>query len=186
MMRYFYDTEFIEDGRTIDLISIGIVAEDGREYYAVSQELTRRRVERKLRSHGWLMANVVPSLPKPSGDWNNHMPKSWLFDYHSVLVKPRTTIASEVAAFLLAADPPELWADYGAYDHVALCQLWGTMMDLPAGIPMYTNDIQQYAADCWQLVLPEQTGVQHNALEDAQHCQVRWRAVSNWREENLP
>lgn len=30
-MRYFLDCEFIEDGRTIDLISIGIVAEDGRE-----------------------------------------------------------------------------------------------------------------------------------------------------------
>jgi hypothetical protein len=29
-MKYYYDTEFIEDGRTIDLISIGIVAEDGR------------------------------------------------------------------------------------------------------------------------------------------------------------
>lgn len=31
-MRYFYDTEFIEDGHTIELISIGVVAEDGREY----------------------------------------------------------------------------------------------------------------------------------------------------------
>ncbi len=30
-MRYFLDTEFYEDGKTIDLISIGIVAEDGRE-----------------------------------------------------------------------------------------------------------------------------------------------------------
>ena len=29
-MRYFYDTEFIEDGRTIELISIGVAAEDGR------------------------------------------------------------------------------------------------------------------------------------------------------------
>lgn len=33
-MKYFLDTEFHEDGKTIDLISIGIVAEDGREYYA--------------------------------------------------------------------------------------------------------------------------------------------------------
>ena len=30
-MRYFYDTEFIDDGRTIELISIGIAAEDGRD-----------------------------------------------------------------------------------------------------------------------------------------------------------
>ena len=39
-MKYFYDTEFIEDGSTIELISIGVVAEDGREYYAVSVSYT--------------------------------------------------------------------------------------------------------------------------------------------------
>lgn len=41
-MKYFFDTEFIEDGRTIDLVSIGIVCEDGREYYAVSAEADLR------------------------------------------------------------------------------------------------------------------------------------------------
>ena len=28
--RFFYDTEFIEDGTTIDLVSIGVVDETGR------------------------------------------------------------------------------------------------------------------------------------------------------------
>ena len=37
-MKFFYDTEFIEDGTTIDLISVGVVGEDGREFYAVSTE----------------------------------------------------------------------------------------------------------------------------------------------------
>ena len=47
-MKYFYDTEFIEGTKktwwgkttppTIDLISIGIVDEDGREYYSISKE----------------------------------------------------------------------------------------------------------------------------------------------------
>ncbi len=37
-VRYFYDTEFIDNGRTIELISIGVAAEDGREYYAISTE----------------------------------------------------------------------------------------------------------------------------------------------------
>lgn len=47
-MKYFIDTEFLEGTQktwwgsktkpTIDLISIGIVAEDGREYYAISKE----------------------------------------------------------------------------------------------------------------------------------------------------
>ena len=37
--RYFYDTEFLEDGHTIELVSLGIVDETGeRAYYAVSTE----------------------------------------------------------------------------------------------------------------------------------------------------
>ena len=49
-MRYFYDTEFIENGRTIELISIGVVAEDGREFYAISTEFdaSARSEERRV------------------------------------------------------------------------------------------------------------------------------------------
>lgn len=177
---YDYDLEFIEDGRTIELISIGIVADDGREYYAVSEDITCGKTLRGLKQHEWLMANVVPSLPKPYGDWNNHMPKSWLFDYNSPLVKPRTRIAGEVRDFLLAADKPVLWADYGAYDHVALCQLWGSMVDHPDGLPMFTCDIQQEALRlgvAWD-ELPQQESGLHNALEDARHNRVKRRFLS--------
>ena len=41
-MKYYLDTEFHEYKKngidTIELISIGIVAEDGREYYAISKD----------------------------------------------------------------------------------------------------------------------------------------------------
>jgi hypothetical protein len=45
----YYDEEFLEDGRTIELISIGLVREDGAEYYAVSKDATRRRLRRRIR-----------------------------------------------------------------------------------------------------------------------------------------
>ena len=38
-MKYWIDTEFIERPCTIDLISAGLVAEDGREFYAESSEV---------------------------------------------------------------------------------------------------------------------------------------------------
>ena len=44
-MKYFIDTEFVDDGKTIDLISIGIVAEDGRELYVESADFDLYRVE---------------------------------------------------------------------------------------------------------------------------------------------
>ncbi|MGB0973238.1 MAG: hypothetical protein ACPGVG_20135, partial [Mycobacterium sp.] len=53
-MRYFYDTEFIDNGRTIELISIGVVAEDDREYYAISTEFDPERAGR------WVRKNVLP------------------------------------------------------------------------------------------------------------------------------
>lgn len=183
-MRFFYDTEFLEDGKTIDLISIGIVAEDGSDYYAVAKEITTGRLHRRLKRHEWLMANVVPSLPKPYGDWNNHMPTRWLFDYGSHYVKPRAQIAYEVAAFLLElGEPVELWADYGAYDHVALCQLFGPMMALPDGIPMWTNDLRQ---EVQRLCvdpdsLPVQAAGHHNALADARHLKVMYDHVAATR-----
>ena len=68
-MKYFYDTEFVEDGITIDLVSIGIVAEDGREYYAVSSEFDLN----KFMARDWMMENVFPSLPHQLGIDGKHL-----------------------------------------------------------------------------------------------------------------
>jgi len=168
-VKVFYDTEFLEDGRTIDLISIGMVAEDGREYYAVSQDATKRRLRRRIRKHDWLMANVVPHLPKAHGDYNLYMPRRWLFNYTDPCVKPRHVIAREVRDFIFAAPDPQLWAWYGAYDHVVLCQLWGKMIDLPKGVPMWTNDLKQECDRLGNPRIPEQAAGEHNALADARH-----------------
>nr|WP_241836236.1 hypothetical protein [Streptomyces sp. JS01] len=122
-----------------------MVSDDGREYYAVALKLAdpswRGRVfRRKVRQHTWLMENVVPNLPQPHGDWRLHMPERWLFNYRDPAVKSRPRIAREVAEFIRAAGPDvELWANYGAYDHVALAQLWGptpaTIRPCVAGSP---------------------------------------------------
>jgi hypothetical protein len=74
----------------------------------------------------------------------------------------------------------ELWADYGAYDHVALCQLWGSMVDLPMYIPMYTNDIQQEARRLAVTDLPQQSEGLHNAIADARHCRARWEFLQSF------
>lgn len=169
-----YDFEFLEDGHTIELISVGMVCDDGREYYAVNSDMPVKRI----RKHAWLMDNVVPHLPQAHGDRRNHLPRKWLFDPANSAVKPRKQIAAEVAEFIQATDDVELWANYGAYDHVCLAQLWGPMIALPEGVPMFTNDIQQEARRlgiAWD-ELPQQDSAEHNALADARHNQKvrRW------------
>jgi len=72
-MKYFIDTEFHEHKRpvtilgipiartwTIDLISIGIVSEDGREYYAINRDLNLKYAKQDK----WLRENVIDKLPE--------------------------------------------------------------------------------------------------------------------------
>jgi hypothetical protein len=173
-MKIFYDTEFLEDGKTIELISIGMVAEDGRELYRVREDAPWRRIKQ----HEWLMANVVPHLPQPHGDWILHMPKSWPIDFHDSRVKKKAIVADEVRDFIQATPNAELWAWYGAYDHVVLAQLFGKMIDLPDGVPMWTNDLKQEVHRRGNPELPKQESAEHDALADA-----RWvRDAYAWLE----
>lgn len=159
MTQFFYDTEFLEDGSTIDLISIGIVTDRGDDYYAVNADCDWGRIV----ADDWLWENVVPHLP------HDKSPRSLnLLDMTSPLVKPKWVIRNEVRDFITrkTAGKPELWAYYGAYDHVALAQLFGKMINLPKGIPMWTHDIMQLIDGLPDMKLPSNTGL-HNALEDA-------------------
>lgn len=93
--------------------------------------------------------------------------------------RTRDQMRNEIEAFL---DPerygkPEIYSWCGAYDFVAFCQLWGTMMDLPAGYPHYFNDLQQ-VLDNLHIAderLPQQEKGLHNALEDARHLKKLWQ-----------
>lgn len=184
-MRLFYDTEFLEDGKTIELISIGLVTEDGREYYSVASDAPWDRI----RKHRWLMENVWPHLPlrgQRSGlTYTGNGPsrheikltEPGTIDLSDVRVKPTWVIANEVRDFIQATPDPQLWAWYGAYDHVALAWLYGPMSELPEGIPMWTNDLRQEAERLGNPTLPEQTDGEHNALADARHNMVRARAL---------
>lgn len=170
-MKIFYDTEFHDTGTTIDLISIGMVAEDGRELYAVSSEFDQAAVRR----HGWLMANVWPSLPirkNPAGQRGMDR-----LDLAHPDVRPRAQIARLVKEFILATPDPQLWAYYSAYDHVAYAQLFGPMSNLPPGLPMQTDDLVTEAKRLGlrPMDLPEQADGLHNALSDARHNAVRAR-----------
>lgn len=169
---YCYDTEFIDDGSTIELISIGMVCDDGEEYYAVNSDCEFVRVRR----NDWLWANVAPHLPTSKKDWTD--PQSGrgetILDRGSSLVRPKWVIANEVRDFITGCIPlgdrPNLWADHAAYGHVVLAQLFGPMVDLPAGVPMFTHELQQLreqAGFAWDLSMDK--ALAHNALEDARY-----------------
>lgn len=180
-MRVFYDTEFYNDGRTIDLISIGLVAEDGRELYLINGEFPLGRYDEDTETARWLTANVVPFLPlrrtNPgvqhiAGGWEWKDPSS---EYDNNTFN-RALIAQQIVQFLeVGPGHVELWANYGAFDHVALTQLWGDMNQMPRVLPWYTNDLQQMLRS--NVVNPssmpqQHEATRHHALHDARHLKA--------------
>lgn len=164
MTRYFLDTEFIEDGKTIDLISIGIVCEDWRELYYVNKECDFSKAS------DWVKHNVLNQLPRRGG--MNSYPSSMVW-------VTREEIRKEILWFV---DPkrygkPEFWGYYADYDWVAFCQLFGTMMDLPEGFPMYCHDIKQWCDQLGNPKLPKQDKGEHHALLDARWNQRAWELL---------
>jgi len=148
MSIYFFDTEFIESGpkKPIQFISIGIVSDDEREYYSVSNEFDESSAS------DWVKENVISKLNVSK---NNR--------------KSNQQIANEILKFISKDDSPIFVTNYGSYDWVVFCQLFGTMMDLPKGFPMWTYDLQQLKHDLNVSSVPEQEEGEHNALDDARH-----------------
>lgn len=156
-MRYWFDTEFIDDGYTIDLISIGIVAEDGRELYLENSECDL------YRASPWVRENVIPHLTANALD--------------------RAAIATHARNFMdhERYGKPEVWAYYAAYDWVVFCQLFGTMMDLPIGWPMFCRDVMQLCDELGNPQLPKQTSTEHHALADALWTREAWEFLQSVR-----
>ncbi len=162
-MRYYLDTEFIEHERTMDLISIGVVAQDGREFYAISLEFD------PAAASDWIREHVLVLLePRESGVW-----------------KSRAAIRDELVAFI-GDDPPEFWTWCGLYDWLAVVQLFGGLDRLPTGWLYFANDLMQW---CGQLGLstedpriPRQVERQHHALADARHNRVIYEFLAQYQQ----
>lgn len=169
-MRYFLDTEFME-GFTkpnwvervifdrkpthyIDLISIGIVCEDGSSYYAVSNEYDYKKANK------WVVDNVISNMyiQEVSGGRRNQLSVK---NFHKSVGKSNNQIAQEIKNFVeyeglyvvsektfkanpLAYLDINFYGYYSDYDWVLFCSLFGTMMNLPNSFPMFCIDVNQF------------------------------------------
>jgi hypothetical protein len=147
-MRYWIDTEFIGQPHTIDLISLGMVAEDGREFYAESREVDWSAASR------WTLEHVRPQLE--GGGMS------------------REDIGYAVQAFTEHDAAPVFWGYFPAYDWVAFSWLFGGMSELPFHFPQLCLDVKQWALQLGDPELPPQTGQRHHALADARWTRLAW------------
>lgn len=158
-MKYFLDTEFIEGfhkpflgGKRhhIDLISIGIHSEDGRSLHLISSEYNYNDAD------DWVKEKVIKPLyiDTVHGEHRNHLSVS---NFHKEYGATSKYISTKVAMFMNCYEdslfwraPPgiEVYGYYADYDWVLFCSLFGRMIDLPKGFPMYCKDLKQ-SLDEW-------------------------------------
>lgn len=150
-MIYCLDTEFIESGHEhpIELLSIGVAASDGRTYYAEVLGANTSRASL------WVRKNVLPFLGSKAS--------------RKGLSSTRLQIREDLVEFCRPHEKPTFWGYFADYDWVVFCQLWGAMVDLPYGFPMYCHDLKQLMDQrgIQKQDLPTLKGRAHHALCDA-------------------
>jgi hypothetical protein len=145
MNRIFFDTEFLSEPPELHLISIGMVDENGREFYGIRKEAPWSRIN----SHAWLSKNVVPHLP-------NSDSSEWMTDEE---------LRQGIVDF--CGYNPEFWAYVAAYDWTVLTGLFGQFTDLPHSWPYYVNDIKWLSKGLNVKRIPTNNPNEHDALSDA-------------------
>jgi len=172
-MKLFFDTEFTGLHKDTTLISIGIVSEDGRRFYAEFTDYAKEQVNK------WIQEHVVNNLSLNYLTCNiEHSGVSDVSD--SGFIKVRGTkyhIFKKLSEWLAQFDSVEMWSDCLAYDWVLFNDIFGTAFDIPKNVYYIPFDICTLfkikgidpdinREEFSQLTLTEEA-TKHNALWDA-------------------
>lgn len=168
-MKLFFDTEFTGLRKDTTLISIGIVSEDGRKFYAELTDYNENQCNK------WINENVVKNLHLPHIPWhskctenikkleedgyvisqNPHIPREGAFleyDYFKSDNENMTALGDShwigiaLNEWLKQFDTIQFVSDVCHYDFVLLIELitnGGTALDLPDNISAVCHDINQ-------------------------------------------
>lgn len=178
---------------TIDLISIALVRENGDHLYLLNADCELSYAWK----NDWVRNNVLAKIYTEhiSGDQRNAYRFSlatmrYIFahqgDHRAELVQQimeflgffQHSLAgigpvNEYRHNLRAEHLPEFYGYYADYDWVVFCQLFGTMDQLPKGMPMYCLDLMQdlrrigLNKKLLDKYVPQHPTGEHNALDDA-------------------
>lgn len=108
-MKIFFDTEFTGLHQKTTLISIGMVTEDGRAFYAELNDYDKDQLD------PWLSEHVIGNLT------GKH-------------VLSTSELATELRMFLGQFDTVEMWSDCLAYDWVLFNNIFGGAFSIPKNV----------------------------------------------------
>lgn len=134
MTKVFFDTEFTGLHQNTSLISIGLISECGKTFYAELTDYDKSQIT------DWLQINVINNLNHPEGD---------VSDCIVIEDKPNDMVVygtgEEVKIYLekwlSQFRKVEMWGDCLAYDWILFCQLFGHAFNIPKNIYYIPFDI---------------------------------------------
>lgn len=183
-MKIFFDTEFTGLHQNTTLISIGMISEDGKKFYAELSDYDRSQV------NDWINKNVLAHRFIHFQNFEEDIASYFVYGN-------KTSVCHELKKYLAQFDRVELVSDCAHYDMMLFINLFGTAFDIPKNVCPACYDVNQDIAYFHEIdghtafdinreeILKnnniEIKGKKHNALYDAEVIKALYEIVSKRR-----
>jgi len=146
-MKVFFDTEFTGLHKGTTLISIGLISEDGRTFYAELTDYDKSQI------NDWLQNNVISNLlysEPPEGEENHYSMQRHINNpignpihngYSFEVRCNKSELKSYLSLWFGQFDSVEIWSDCLAYDWVLFNDIFGHAFDIPTNVYYIPFDI---------------------------------------------
>lgn len=185
-MNLFFDAEFSGIRKNTTLISIGIVSENGKKFYAEFSDYDQSQCDE------WIKENVLKNTVICGNNklYQEHQNMKNL----TVSMGRKEKIRQELSEWLSQFDEVQFVSDVCHYDMVLLIDIFGTAFDLPNNVSAVCHDINSDIAKHYEVSEREAfyksredivaelcgefiAGDKHNSLYDAEVIKAIYGAV---------
>lgn len=172
--KLFFDTEFTGLHKNTSLISIGIVSECGRSFYAEFTDYDKSQV------NDWIKENVILHL-RFTGEYSS-VPA--VDHEHHAMKGSKLQVSNSLTEWMSQFESIEFWSDCLAYDWVLFCDLFGGALNLPKNIfyiPFDLSTLLKMKGVDPDISREEYSGItsrKHNALHDAKIIKACYEKVT--------
>ena len=145
--KIFFDTEFTGLHQNTTLISIGLISECGKKFYAELTDYDKTQID------DWLQKNVIDNLlfsEPPQGEDNHYIATRHkdnpvgndLYKSFSLELRDETSVVKhQLLQWFEQFEEVEIWSDCLSYDWVLFNQLFGHAFNIPSNVYYIPFDI---------------------------------------------
>ena len=190
-MLLFFDTEFTGLHKNTTLISLGIVAENGKTFYAEFNDYNRQQVD------NWIRDNVLKHLLFKREIKTGTIKTAPIHANTFTMVGDKYIVKEYLIEWLRQfSEPLQLISDVCHYDMILLIDIFGDAFSLPKNLSPVCHDINQDIANFLGITDKEAFDIsregfcnsqikeqKHNALYDAKIIRVCYNIINEIKKE---